>query len=223
MHPVRYLILGLLVFGVNLLPAFGPPTWSLLVFARLRWHFDPVLLVSLGALGSSAGRLLLGLGFRKLRFHFPARYRANLESLEARLVERRGRTVALAALFVLSPLPSAQLFCAAGLLDLRIIPLTLAFFVGRLVTYSIYVATAVVVDARLGSILSQVWGSPWSIALQVLLLLVLALLPLVPWRQQSRSIVAREDSLQGNSGATKPTTTTEVPGAQRDDGDEPEE
>ena len=222
MHPVRYLILGLLVFGVNLLPAFGPPTWSLLVFARLRWHFDPVLLVSLGALGSSAGRLLLGLGFRKLRFHFPARYRANLESLEARLVERRGRTVALAALFVLSPLPSAQLFCAAGLLDLRIVPLTLAFFVGRLVTYSIYVAAAVVVDAKLGSILSQVWGSPWSIALQVLLLLALALLPLVPWRQQSRSIVAREDSLQGNSGATKPTTTNEVPGAQRDDGDEPE-
>src|SRR5450631_729628 len=109
MPPVRYLILGLLVFGVNLLPAFGPPTWSLLVFARLRWHFDPVLLVGLGALASSAGRLLLGLGFRKLRFHFPARYRANLENLEARLVERRGRTVALAALFVLSPLPSAQL------------------------------------------------------------------------------------------------------------------
>ena len=222
MHPVRYLILGLLIFGVNLLPAFGPPTWSLLVFARLRWHFDPVLLVSLGALGSSAGRLLLGLGFRRLRFHFPARYRANLESLEARLVERRGRTVALAALFVLSPLPSAQLFCAAGLLDLRIVPLTLAFFVGRLVTYSIYVATAVAVDAKLGSLLSQVWGSPWSIALQVLLLFALALLPLVPWRQQSRSIVAREDSLQGNSAATKPTTTTEVPGAQRDDGDEPE-
>src|ERR1019366_4318682 len=223
MHPVRYLILGLLVFGVTLLPAFGPPTWSLLVFARLRWHFDPVLLVSLGALGSSAGRLLLGLGFRKLRFHFPARYRANLESLETRLVERRGQAVALAALFVLSPLPSAQLFCAAGLLDLRIVPLTLAFFVGRLVTYSIYVATAVVVDAKLGSLLSQVWGSPWSIALQVLLLLALALLPLVPWRQQSRSSVAREDSLQGNSGATKPTTTTtEVPGAQRDDGDEPE-
>ena len=221
MHSVRYLILGLLVFGVNLLPAFGPPTWSLLVFARLRWHFDPVLLVSLGALASSAGRLLLGLGFRKLRFHFPARYRANLESLEARLVERRGRTVALAALFVLSPLPSAQLFCAAGLLDLRIVPLTLAFFVGRLVTYSIYVATAVVVDAKLGSLLSQVWGSPWSIALQVLLLLALALLPLVPWRQQPRSIVARKNSLQGNSGATKPTTT-KVPGAQRDDGDEPE-
>jgi membrane protein YqaA with SNARE-associated domain len=222
MHSVRYLILGLLVFGVNLLPAFGPPTWSLLVFARLRWHFDPVLLVGLGALASSAGRLLLGLGFRKLRFHFPARYRANLESLEARLVERRGRTVALAALFVLSPLPSAQLFCAAGLLDLRIVPLTLAFFVGRLVTYSIYVTTAVVVDAKLGSILSQVWGSPWSIALQVLLLLALALLPLVPWRQQPRSIVARKNSLQGNSGATK-STTTEVPGAQCDDGDEPEE
>jgi len=46
---VRDLVLGLLVFGVNLLLALGPPTWSLLVYARLRWHLDPVLLVVLGA------------------------------------------------------------------------------------------------------------------------------------------------------------------------------
>ena len=60
---MRYLILGLLVFGVNLLPAFGPPTWSLLVYARLRWHFDPVLLAVLGAFAASAGRWLLEVVF----------------------------------------------------------------------------------------------------------------------------------------------------------------
>ena len=38
-----------LVFVINLLPAFGPPTWSVLVYARLRWHLDPVALVLVGA------------------------------------------------------------------------------------------------------------------------------------------------------------------------------
>jgi len=79
-----------------------------------------------------------------------------------------------------------------------------------------------VVDAKLGSILSQVWESPWAIALQLLLVLALALLPLVSWRHRSTNTVAPEDSLQNKSGTTKPPTTTDVPGAQRDDGDEPE-
>lgn len=184
---MRYLLLGLLIFAVNLLPAFGPPTWSLLVYARIRWHLDPVLLVGLGAFCAASGRLLLGLGFRALRLRFPARYRANLQNLENRLVQRRTEAVALAALFVVSPLPSAQLFCAAGLLDLRITLLALAFFVGRVATYSLYVATAVIVDQELGAALSNVWGEPWWIALQVFLVLALALLPMVPWRHQSTS------------------------------------
>ena len=217
---MRYLILGLLVFGVNLLPAFGPPTWTILVYARLRWHFDPVLLVVLGALASAAGRLLLGLAFQRLRLRFPERYRTNLENLEARLVKRRGRAIALAGLFVLSPLPSAQLFCGAGLLDLRIVPLTLAFFVGRLVTYSIYVTTAVVVDAQLGSILSQVWGSPWSIALQAVLLVALAALPLVPWRHRANASEQEAVALQPKSVSPGSPTTTDVPRHQHKHGDD---
>ncbi len=31
-----YLVLAGVVFGVNLLPAFGPPTWAVLVFFRLQ-------------------------------------------------------------------------------------------------------------------------------------------------------------------------------------------
>lgn len=30
-----YLLLFLIVFGVNLMPAFGPPTWTILVVYRL--------------------------------------------------------------------------------------------------------------------------------------------------------------------------------------------
>ncbi len=173
-----------LVFVINLLPAFGPPTWSVLVYARLRWHLDPVALVVVGAGAAASGRYLLAAGARTLRGHFSARYRTNLANLAGRL---RGRTAGLwsfAILFVVSPLPSAQLFVAAGLLELRLVVLTASFFVGRLVTYSLYVATAVVVDRQLGSLLTNVWGRPWWIALQLALIAAISLLPLLPWRNE---------------------------------------
>jgi hypothetical protein len=37
---MQYLVLFAIVFGVNLLPAFGPPTWTLLVFARITGSSD---------------------------------------------------------------------------------------------------------------------------------------------------------------------------------------
>ena len=48
---MQYVFLFLIVLGVNLLPAFGPPTWTLLVFARLNLNMSPVALVVLGAIG----------------------------------------------------------------------------------------------------------------------------------------------------------------------------
>ncbi len=90
---------------------------------------------------------------------------------------------ALFGLFVISPLPSAQLFLAAGLLDLPLGLLTLAFFLGRLVSYSIYVSIATLADKQLGNVVGQIFGSPWSIALQVLLLVAVCILPLVNWRR----------------------------------------
>ena len=85
--------------------------------------------------------------------------------------------------FVVSPLPSAQLFLAAGLLDLPLGLLSWAFFFGRLVSYSIYVGLATLAEKRFGNVISQVFGSPWSIALQVVLLTVVCLLPFVQWRR----------------------------------------
>lgn len=81
---------------------------------------------------------------------------------------------------MISPLPSAQLFLAAGLLDLDLF--TLAFFVGRLVGYSLYVGLAVVANRIPGTCSGRLFGSLWSITLQVLLLGAVCALPLIDWR-----------------------------------------
>jgi membrane protein YqaA with SNARE-associated domain len=170
------------VFGINLLPAFGPPTWAVLVFTRLHWHLNPVGLVLIGATAAMSGRYLLARGARHFSGRLPERMKDNLEAARSFLERRRVGAIALFGVFVVSPLPSAQLFLAAGLLDLNLGLLTLAFFVGRLVSYSIYVSVAVIADKQLGSVVGRLFGSPWSIALQVVLLGVVCLLPLVDWR-----------------------------------------
>ena len=180
---MSYLVIALIVFAVNLLPAFGPPTWAVLVFVRLHWHLQPVALVVEGALSATSGRYLLARFSHHFKNRLPRRLRSNLEGARDLVERKKIGTVALFALFLLSPLPSAQLFVAAGLLDIRLRFLTAAFLVGRLVSYSIYVTAATLADRQLGGVLGDVFGSPWSIALQGGLLALLCALPLVDWRR----------------------------------------
>jgi membrane protein YqaA with SNARE-associated domain len=180
---VQYLLLVLLVFGINLLPAFGPPTWAVLVFAKLHWHLNPVALVLLGGFAAMSGRYLLARGAHRFKKYLPGRYVTNLEGAEELLKRKKNGVIAVVALFVVSPLPSAQLFIAAGLIDLPLGLLTIAFFLGRMVSYSFYVGVATLADKQFGGILHKAFGSPWSIALQVGLLIAVCLLPLINWKK----------------------------------------
>lgn len=194
---MHYVVLFAIVFGVNLLPAFGPPTWTLLVFARVTWHLEPVAIVLVGAVAAMSGRYLLAIGTRRFRGRLSDKRRANLQAADDLLFARKGRAWAILAVFVVSPLPSAQLFVAAGLLDVALVPLTLAFFVGRLVSYTFYVTLATLADHQLGGVLRNALGSWWSIALQVALLAAAAALPLVDWtkvrdRHHARTAARRD-------------------------------
>ena len=60
-------------------------------------------------------------------------------------------------------------------------PLTAAFFAGRLVSYSVYVGAAAAAKGSLGSVLSDAFGSPLGIALQVGMLAGLVLLLRFDW------------------------------------------
>ena len=84
-------------------------------------------------------------------------------------------------LFALSPVASAQLFVGAGLLGVSLLPLTVAFFAGRIVSYSIYVGAASAARHSLGSTFGKAFVSPWGIALQVAMLAGLVLLLRVDW------------------------------------------
>jgi membrane protein YqaA with SNARE-associated domain len=164
------------IFAINLLPAFGPPTWAVLVFFSLNFDLPAVPLVLLGAAAAAAGRFLLASGARRLRPRFSRERLAHIDRIEAAARANGRRSVAGLGLFALSPVPSGQLFVGAGLMTVPLLPLTAAFFSGRLVSYSIYVSAASVAEQSLGSILADALTSPWGLALQVAMLIGLALL-----------------------------------------------
>ncbi len=170
------------VFTVNLLPAFGPPTWAVLVYLDFQYEMPLVPLVLVGALAASCGRLTLAHAFRQLGYRLPQRRRVDLEAIGATLIERRGGRWGGLGLFLVSPLPSTQLFEAAGLSPkVPLLPVTAAFFCGRLVTYPIYLTGAAAAETTLRSLLNDGFASPWVIALQLLLVALLVGFVLTPW------------------------------------------
>jgi len=191
-----YLVLAAVVFGANLLPAFGPPTWAVLVFFRLQSSLAAVPLVLIGALAAASGRLVLAYGSRRFRTRLSERRIENLEAVRDAVGGSRRRAAGALGLFALSPLPSAQLFIAAGLLDAPLVPLTAAFFAGRLVSYSIYVAAASAAKHSLGSIVQGSFTSPVGIGLQVLMLVGVVALLRVDW---ARILTGRRGSAADES------------------------
>ena len=174
-----------IVLGVNMIPAIGPPTWAVLVLYVLSTDVHPALLIPVAATAAAGGRLLLALAFRLLGRRLPRKYRRNLRAARLALEKNRRNAILALGLFALSPVPSAQLFEAAGLAGVRLLPFTLAFFLGRTISYSFYVFTAAGLRATsLGDAFREALTSPWGIALQVLMLIGLVLLARIDWAKR---------------------------------------
>jgi hypothetical protein len=179
----QYAVAFGIIFLANLVPAFAPPTWSILVFFTLKHDLHPTVLVLLGVIAATAGRAILAHTFRAIREWLPKGYVANMEAIGAYINDHTGRAFGLLTLFFISPISSAQLFEAAGIIKtFKLKPLLLVFAGGRLVSYSLYVSGAHALQATsLGDIITNSMTSPKAIAIQALLVLGLVALGNVKW------------------------------------------
>jgi len=184
-----YLLAIGLVFAANVVPAFAPPTWSLLVYLELSYDMRPAVLVVIGVVAAAAGRTVLAYGARRSTRWMPVAYVRNMETVGRALTRSKGRTLATLGLFLLSPLSSAQLFAAAGIMKtVRLRPLVLAFALGRAVTYSSYVTGAhLVKNSTFGDVVLEALRSPWAIAVQVLMLAAVVALGMHRWTDGASS------------------------------------
>jgi uncharacterized membrane protein YdjX (TVP38/TMEM64 family) len=138
-------------------------------------------LIAGGALAATAGRLILAVCTRKLGGRLSPERRTNLEALGQTLANSKIGVVASLAVFVFSPLPSAQMFMAAGLADVPLLSVSGAFLIGRSVSYTIYVTAATAAEETVHRLLRQGHTSPAAIAIQLASLAAIVLMIKVDW------------------------------------------
>lgn len=132
------------IFLFNLLPAFAPPTWTLLSYLAINYHVELAALVVVGALAATLGRLALArLSHLFLRGKFlSAKTIKNVDTIKVYLEKHRTMTFLAFLFYAFSPFPSNNVFIAYGLTNLPLYQIAVPFFIGRVVSYTFWAATA---------------------------------------------------------------------------------
>jgi hypothetical protein len=178
---INYLILGGTIYALSVIPAFGPPSWTALVILHLELHLAVLPSVLVGAVSTTAGRATLAIVTRMIRDHLSETRRRHLTAVSEALRRRKASAIAGVGLFLVSPLPSAQLWEGAGLLKLPLLPLATAFVCGRIFTFSLYLSVAHVAERSLQALLTNQLTSPVAIAMNVVLVLALLAVGRINW------------------------------------------
>jgi membrane protein YqaA with SNARE-associated domain len=181
------LLLFGLIFGLNLIPAFAPPTWMALAFIGFEFPATNLMLLALtGATAATLGRITLAkLSHWLLRQKLLSEaQRKNIDIIKERLEKRTVLTVGLFLFYAFSPLPSNFLFIAYGLTGLPLFRVALPFFVGRIASYSFFIISGAAAGRRFNvdSIESVFYAGTWFVVSQVALLGALYAFTRVDWK-----------------------------------------
>lgn len=184
-----YFIAAIAIIALNALPAFTPPTWMALVFFLLNYDLNPVALVIFGVVSATSGRAILAWYFRKFAHLVPTRFSRNMEGAGKYFGAHPGKRYAVLALFLISPISSAQLFEAAGMAKtIALKPLLAAFALGRTISYSAYISGAAAIAATsFGEIVLHELRSPWAITAQVAMIALFIAFGSIDWKNRLKA------------------------------------
>ncbi len=180
-----------IVFAINVAPAFMPPTWVVLAGLHFTFGLPLVPLAIGGALAASSGRLMLALLSRRHGVRLLSERRREDVGHLGRWLESKARWAAPLAILVYSfgPIPSNQLFVAAGLARMRLAPIVGAFLAGRLVSYPLWIVIANIAFTRFDELFARQFTSLPAIAGQLAALGLLVLFVKIDWS----SLIRRMD------------------------------
>jgi hypothetical protein len=181
-------LLFAVVFVLNVIPAFAPPTWMTLSFIGFSMPDVPVWGIALtGAIAATLGRVTLATLSRSIvRGKFlDAPTRANIDAIKDGLEKRQVFTFGMFLAYAFSPFPSNYLFIAYGLTTLRLALVAVPFFIGRLASYSFWVATGSALGDHLDmdTFESASYMGIYFIVSQLLLIPVIYAFTRIDWRE----------------------------------------
>ena len=180
-------ILFVVVFALNVIPAFAPPTWMALSWVGFSHPLGTPLIVALiAAIAATSGRLVLARLSRVIirnRFMSDA-MRGNIDVIKEQIEQHRTLTFAAFLLYAFSPFPSNYLFIAYGLTPLPLRLVAIPFFIGRTASYSFFVFVGVEVSKRLAleATDAQSYFGAYFLITQLVLLGVVFVFARIDWR-----------------------------------------
>jgi membrane protein YqaA with SNARE-associated domain len=187
MSELIYLIgAWLIALVINVVPAFMPPTWSVLAVFHILSDVPLLPLTIGGAAASAAGRFCLAKLSTRLGNRLPETDRKNAEALGKFINKHKRWREAIVFFYCLAPLPSNPIFIAAGVGRVPLLPVTLAFFLSRCIADTFWVWTAGAVSDSLGDVFLNQVTSWQSIAIQVIAIAMVVMIFRLPWSRWLR-------------------------------------
>lgn len=181
-------LLFTVIFVLNVMPAFAPPTWMILSYFGLHYpDTGPWVVAGVAAVAASVGRAVLAHFAQRVvesRYVSP-RMRDSLSVVAEAIARRRTASAFGFLLFAFSPLPSNVLFLAYGLTRAPLLLLVGPFFVGRLVSYAIAFASASALSQHLELELTFSDSLLYFVATQVALLAIVYGFAKFDWQRLS--------------------------------------
>lgn len=141
------IVIILIIFLINIVPAFMPPTWMLLSFVGFNFHLsnsELVILAIIAAVASTFGRVVLALLSKVIIRNkvLNDNDKQNIDVLKTNIEKRKTFTFSFFLFFALFPFSSGQIFLAYGLTKLKLWLAAVPFFIGRSISYIFWALTA---------------------------------------------------------------------------------
>ena len=179
-------LLFALVFALNLIPVFAPPTWMALAFVGFQFPETSAWALALtGAAAATNGRLTLALLSHRIvgKKLLNKTQRTNIYVVKQRLEKRPALTFGIFLSYAFSPLPSNFLFIAYGLTGLSLARVALPFFLGRCVSYAFFIVGGQAAGRRfqIDSFDSTLYASGYFIVTQLGVMAALYAFTRIDW------------------------------------------
>lgn len=178
-----YILIGLLVFVINTIPALMPPTWIILAYFFLSYKLSLAPLVFIGAFCAVSGRVTLYfLAKNHFRLILPKKMDENLLTLGKFFNKRAHITIPLFITYAFFPIPSNHVYIAAGLARANVKILAVSFFVGRIISYTFWVSSSQIITTSIQSLFSNYYQRA-HFSIEIIGCLLLIVVMRINWKK----------------------------------------
>ena len=161
-----------------------PPTWTILAFYYINFHPSLLPTVIVGAVAATLGRITLYyISKNNFRGFFSKKSLDNYDALGSFFKKKQKLSIPLFLTYAFFPISSNYVYIAAGLAKINIKVLAISFFVGRLISYSFWVAASHIVTTRIEDIFSKHVSNISVVIFEIVGLVVVILIGRINWKK----------------------------------------